>query len=150
MQSTRITDLPGLMYLWKLDNLYLAGQPELNSWNDIKKLGVDIVINLRSETEMDFSDQENKMKELGIESQQFPIIVNGKLDAHNCNKLSNLIEQDKTYFIHCGSANRVGAWLITYLVFKKGLEFDQAVEIATQSGLTNPGFIDQAEDVIEG
>lgn len=148
MSSNRITDIPGLMHLWKLDNLYLAGQPSANSWETIKELGVTKIINLRDESEMDFSGEVKALKDLGMEYEQFPICKGGALLADNCEKLSKMIEGEGPHFIHCGSANRVGGWLITYLTKYKGIDFEQAVEIAQENGLSNPGFIDQAEEII--
>jgi protein tyrosine phosphatase (PTP) superfamily phosphohydrolase (DUF442 family) len=147
MNEKRITDIPGLLHLWKVDNLYLAGQPSANSWDHIKKLNVKKVINLRDASEMDFSGEEAALKDLGIEYEQFPIVKGGALLADNCEKLSEMLNTQEEFFIHCGSANRVGGWLITYLSKHRGLEFDQAVEVAQRNGLSNPGFIDQAEEI---
>ncbi|MFT6631180.1 MAG: protein tyrosine phosphatase (PTP) superfamily phosphohydrolase (DUF442 family) [Bacteriovoracaceae bacterium] len=149
MASNRITDIPGLMHLWKVDNLYLAGQPSANSWEAIKALGVSKVINLRDESEMDFTGEVKVIKELGMEYEQFPIVKGGALLADNCERLSQMLNDTEPHFIHCGSANRVGGWLITYLTKHKGMDFEAAVEIAQENGLSNPGFIDQAEEILK-
>lgn len=149
MKSTRITDVPGMMHLWKLDNFYLAGQPQPESIEAIKDMGIKKVFNLRGAGELDFSWEEARLKELGIAYEQFPIVTENGLDADNCKKLTDQLNDSDTFFIHCGSANRVGAWLITYLVEKKGMDFDEAVDLALESGLSNPGFVEQAIKVIE-
>jgi protein tyrosine phosphatase (PTP) superfamily phosphohydrolase (DUF442 family) len=148
MESKRITDIPGLMHLWKVDNLYLAGQPQDVSWEHIKKLGVKSIINLRNESEMDFSAEIAIVGELGLDYHQFPIVEGGQLVAENCSKLSEMLNTTDPHFIHCGSANRVGGWLITYLTKYRKMSFDDAVEIAQGNGLSNAGFIDQAELII--
>ncbi len=148
METKRITDIPGLAYLWKVDNLYLAGQPSPESWEKIKELGVKKVFNLRDSAEMDFSAEEQVLKELGIDYEQFPIVVGGQLNRENCERLSSQLDETTPQFIHCGSANRVAGWLITYLTKHRGLSFDEAVEIAQENGLSNPGFIEQAEELI--
>lgn len=148
MKTKRITDIPGLMHLWQVDNLYLAGQPQDMSWDHIKELGVKKVINLRGEHEMDFSEEVKNVESRDLEYHQFPIVENGQLSAANCKKLSDMLNEDEPFFIHCGTANRVGGWLITYLSQYRGLSFDEAVDIAQENGLSNPGFIDQAEDII--
>ena len=147
MNEKRITDIPGLSNLWKVDNLYLAGQPSANSWDHIAKLNIKKVINLRDTSEMDFSGQEEALSKLGIAYEQFPIVKGGALLEDNCEKLSEMLNTEDEFFIHCGSANRVGGWLITYLTKHRGLDFDTAVEIAERNGLSNPGFIDQAEKI---
>ena len=150
METRRITDIPGMLYLWKVDDIYLAGQPDANSWEHIKNLGIQKIINLRDENEMDFSGEIKVVKELGMDYVQFPIVKGGGLLADNCQKLSEIIQQDTgPHFIHCGSANRVAGWLITHLVRYKNMDFEKAVEIAQENGLSNPGFIDQAQEIIK-
>ena len=63
-------------------------------------------------------------------------------------KLSSMVNDTEIPFIHCGTANRVGAWLIVHLVKEKGMDFEAAVEVASNNGLTNPAFIEQAEDIL--
>lgn len=147
MQGKRITDVPGLAYLWQVDNLYLAGQPSPDSWKPLKDLGITKIINLRGEGEMDFAGEIADIKAQEMEYEQFPIVVNGELSAENCKKLSDMIEGEGPHFIHCGSANRVGGWLITYLNMYKNIDFDEAVDIAAANGLTNPGFVDHARRI---
>lgn len=148
MSSNRITDMPGMMYLWKYENLYLAGQPTPETLPSLREAAVKKVFNLRDNGEMDFSWEEQGLKELGIDYEQFPIVTENGLDAGNCKHLSDQLNETDTFFIHCGSANRVGAWLITYLVKYRGADFEDAVEIAMNSGLASPGFIEQAEGII--
>lgn len=149
MQSTRITDIPGLMHLWKLDNLYLAGQPSPESLQSLKELGIKKVFNLRNEAEADFSWEEKSLEDLGIDYEQFPIVTEQGLDAKNCERLSKQLNEKEPFFIHCGSANRVGGWLVTYLVKHRGMDFEEAVDTAMNSGLANPAFADQALRIIE-
>ena len=137
--------------MWKLDNLYLSGQPSANSWEAIKDLGIKKIINLRDESEMDFSGEISTIEKLGMEYIQLPITKGGALLADNCKKLSDIIEADGNgpHFIHCGTANRVGGWLMTYLSGYKGVDFEEAIDIATENGLTNVGFIDQAREIVK-
>lgn len=148
MKTQRITDIDGLNFLWQVDNLYCAGQPSLESFSQIKALGVNKVFNLRDISEMDFSFEEKACKELGMEYNQFPLMVDGELSAEACHRLSESINETDKWFIHCGSANRIGAWLITYLVKYRNMGFEQAVEVASNNGLTNSGFIEQARAII--
>ncbi|MEX0798987.1 MAG: hypothetical protein WD025_06065 [Bacteriovoracaceae bacterium] len=149
MKSTRMTDVPGLNHLWKLENLYLAGQPGEETMEAIKELGIKKVFNLRNPSEMDFDWEEKKLKDLGIDYEQFPIVTEIGLNPDNCKKLSEQLNEQDNFFIHCGTANRVGGWLITYLVQYKNMDFEDAVELASESGLSNPAFIDQAMQVIQ-
>lgn len=148
METKRITTIPGLNHLWQVDNLFLAGQPTLDSVTGIKELGVTKVINLRGEDEMDFNAERDSFKAASISYEQFPLLVDKRLTREKTEKLSKIVDAEAKPFIHCGTANRVGAWLITYLVEYKGMEFEQAVDIASENGLTNPAFIEQAQEIL--
>ncbi len=145
----RVTDISGLNTLFKYDNFYIAGQPNLNAWDEIKKLNIKKVFNIRGQGEMDFSEQEAKLKELGLDYEQFPIIEDGSIIKENVLKLSEGVDEKENFFIHCGSANRVAVWLIIYLVKYKNIDFEDAVDIATKNGLVNSVFIDQAVNICE-
>lgn len=149
MQGKRLTSIPGLMYLWKVDNLYLAGQPQDISWEAIEKLNIKKVFNLRGEDEADFSFQEGFVSENKLDYEQFPICKNGALIPEACERLSSQLNEEDNFFIHCGSANRVGGWLMTYLTQYRGMSFEDAVEVAQENGLSNPAFIEQAQEIIE-
>ena len=149
MDSTRVTDIPGLNFCWKVGENYLAGQPPIDSFEKIKEMGVERVFNLRNRGEDDFSAEEQKCKELGMEYYHIPIIVDGSLNAANCEKLSQLIKDNKNNFVHCVSANRVNGWFITHLTKYENMDFEDAVDLASMSGLTNPSFIEQAQLVLD-
>jgi protein tyrosine phosphatase (PTP) superfamily phosphohydrolase (DUF442 family) len=149
MQTKRINDVPGLMYLWQVDNLYLAGQPSEVSFDKLKDMGFKKIFNMRSADECDFSFETQACQRLNMEYIQFPIVENGMLVPANCKKLSDMLNRDEKFFIHCGSANRIAAWLMTYLPLYRNIPFDQAVEIAMDNGLSNPGFIEQARQIVE-
>lgn len=149
--TNRVTDIPGLAHLWVLDNLYLAGQPQMEeTWTELAKRGVKKVINTRSEGEADFTSDMAKAKELGMEYVQIPVMGASGLDAEACEAISNAINEGETTMIHCGTANRVGGWLMTHLAGKQGMEFEKAIEVASNNGLSNPGFIEQAEAIVKG
>lgn len=149
METKRITTIPGLNHLWKVDNIYLAGQPSLDSVAGIKELGVSKVFNLRGKDEMDFGPEEDAFKAADLSYEHYPLLdENKRLSKERTDKLSKMVEAEDTVFIHCGSANRVAAWLITYLVEYKGMEFEDAVDVASENGLSSPAFIEQAQEIM--
>lgn len=148
MKQARITDFPELPYLWQVDNLYLAGQPSANSLKAFADKGIKKIINIRAQEEMDFSPEEQLCTQLGMEYIQVPIMQNGELSADNCKKLNGLIDDTTDVVVHCGTANRVAGWLITYLVEKKQLDFEAAVDVASNNGLASPALIPQAQKVL--
>lgn len=146
MTPKRITDVNGLMHLYKVENFYFAGQPNSDAIKEMKSRGVKRVINLRSPSEMDFTPEKNLCDELGLEYIELPLLEDGKFNASNVKKLNDLLgNTTEPEFIHCGTANRVAGWAITYLVERKGMDFDDAVDIASEAGLSNFSFADEAK-----
>ena len=150
METKRLNDVPGLMYLWQVDNIYLAGQPSEESFDKLKEMGISKILNMRSADEIDFKFEIDACERLGFEYFQFPIVKDGELIPEQCKKLSEMINTEEKWFIHCGSANRIAAWLMTYLPVYRNMSFDEGVEIAMNNGLTNPGYIEQARKIVEG
>lgn len=148
METKRLNNVPGLMFLWQVDNLLLAGQPDEESFETLKEMGVTKVFNLRGESEMDFSFEKEACERLRMGYVQFPLVEAGQLIPENCEKLSNMIDENEKWFIHCGSANRIAGWLMTYLTKYRKMTFEQATEIAMNNGLSNPGFIEQARQIV--
>ena len=150
METKRLNDVPGLMHLWQVDNLLIAGQPSEESFAKFSEMGIKKVFNLRSINEVDFSFEVDACQKFGFEYTQIPIVSDGELIPQACEELSSLVNADEVILIHCGSANRVAAWLMTYLSTRRNIKFDDAVDIATNSGLSNPAFIEQARKIVEG
>lgn len=148
MQTQRLNTVPGLMFFWQVDNIFLAGQPAEESFDSLKEMGFTKVLNMRSEDECDFSFEKGACARLDLEYIQFPIVKDGQLIAENCKKLSDMLNADDKWFVHCGSANRIAGWLMTYLTLYRGMNFDDATKIAMENGLSNPGFIEQARKIV--
>lgn len=148
METKRLNNVPGLMHLWQVDNLFVAGQPSEESFSKLKELGVTKVFNMRSIDECDFTFETEACKGLEIEYVQFPIVSNGELIPEACKRLSELLDKENNLFIHCGSANRIAAWLMTYLPLYRDMSFDEATQVAMENGLSNPGFIEQARKIV--
>lgn len=149
METKRLNDVRGLMYLWQVDNIFIAGQPNEESFDKLSEMGITKILNMRSANECDFTFETEACKRLGLEYIQFPIVKDGELIPENCKKLSNLIDEKEKWFIHCGSANRIAAWLMTYLPLYRGMSFEEATKIAMENGLSNPGYIEQARKIVE-
>ena len=144
----KVEGVIGINFLFKYENLYLAGQPTAEITSFLKENNVKSVINLRSHGEVDDLAFRESVAGAEIEYIQIPIMGTGGLDKAACGEVSKLLNDNDTFFIHCGTANRVGGWLITDLVSRKGQDFDQAVEIALQNGLTNPALIQMAKSLV--
>lgn len=145
----RPENVPGVKNLFKLENLYIASQPTDDSFSWIKEQNIQKVINLRDFDEMDFEFEKSLCREANIEYHQFPITKEGKFITENIKKLNELIaDKNNNYFVHCGTANRVIAWLLIYLPTHKDMSFDETKKLAMQMGFTNEKFVLEAQDFL--
>ena len=150
--TTRVADVPDLVQLWQYKNLLLGGQPGDRAWDGIKAKNIVAVINLRAPSEADFAKDKLRAEGIGIQYHQIPLLLDGKISKEAAKEISEIVSahgSEEKILVHCGSANRVAGWLIVHLA-KAGMDFNEAVEIAKQSGLSNPAFIEQAEMIIKG
>ena len=144
----KLKNVPGLETVFKLDNIYIASQPTEEAFEWITSKSISKVINLRDFDEMDFNFEKKLCSDAKIEYHQFPVTLNGKLITENLKKLNNLVKNNnENYLIHCGSANRVIAWLLTYLPSHKNISFKDAEILTRDMGLTNENFINEARDL---
>lgn len=153
MQCQRLNNVPDLTQFWQVDNLFIAGQPSEESFEMLAKMGFTKIFNMRSENESDFNFEIEACQRLGMEYIQFPIVENGELIPDHCKKLTECIDAEinaeNKCLIHCGSGNRIAAWLMTYLPLSRGISFEEAVQIAMNNGLSSPAFIEQAKKIVE-
>ena len=54
----------------------------------------------------------------------------------------------KPVFVHCGSANRVGAVWLVHRVLDDKVPLDRALKEAKKVGLRAPAYVDKAKDYI--
>ena len=131
------------------ENLFLGGAPSAVTLEVLNKEGIKQVFNLRSIGESDNTGDEEFCNQNNIEYYHIPAMGIAGLDKEAASDINDKINPDEVCFVHCASGNRVAGWLITYLVTKKGMDFEAAVEIAQEAGLRTVDFIYQAEEIIE-
>ena len=144
----KVNNIPGVDRVFRFENLYISSQPSNETLEWVRDQSINKVINLRDLDEMDFEFERNFCEKNQIDYHQFPITCNGNFITENLKKLNQLIEnKSENYFIHCGSANRVIAWLLTYLPSHKNISFIDSEKMVREMGLTNDNFIDQARNI---
>lgn len=149
MRAKRLTSINGVTHLFQVGDFYFAGQPSFDALAEIQKLGVKRIINLRNTEEMDSDQEKEACEKLGLDYFHIPLFENGQFNKENMTLLNDLISSESApHFIHCASANRVAAWGITYFVNTLGMDFDEACELAMESGLSNFNFIEVARDYL--
>ncbi len=135
--------------LHALGDIYLAGQPSPEDFQEFKIRGVKSVLNLRTKDEMDF-DEAKTLKSLGLEYHHVPIAGPDSLTDENFDKLRKLLneKQQRPMLLHCTAANRVGAVWLAHRVLDGGLTYDAALAEAKTVGLKTPALEAKAKDYI--
>jgi uncharacterized protein (TIGR01244 family) len=120
-----------------------GGATDVSALDGLKADGFKSVINLRQATEQGANVEQSqaKAKELGLN--YFHLPFNGaapdpKIVDQFLGVVSNKANQP--VFIHCGSANRVGAVWLVKRVLQDGWPVDKATTEAKAIGLTAPGL----------
>ena len=130
-------NITGIDNFRKIDNkLWVGAQPSIEQIKQLKELGVKRIINLRPDKEMTFNE-EKIVKEQGIE--YFNISISGAQDINfeNSEKVMALLNSTTSgVYLHCASANRVGA-LLALNATKKGASLEEAMSIGKASGLSS-------------
>ncbi len=135
--------------LHALGDIYLAGQPSPEDFQEFKKRGVKSVLNLRTKEELDF-DEAKTIKNLGLEYHHIPIAGPDSLTDENFDKLRKLLneKEQRPMVLHCTAANRVGAVWLAHRVLDGGLTYDAALAEAKTVGLKTPALEAKAKDYI--
>lgn len=120
--------------LYSFRNFYLGGQPNFEELQWLKKDGINMVVNLRSDKEnKEFSDlafnEENVIKNLGIEYCSIPVDGLKDYTPEKLNEFIQNVAKGKKVFIHCASAGRASDFFIAYLVKSKGYTVNEATEV---------------------
>ncbi len=126
-----------------------GGQPAMSDLEKMKEQGVKAVLNLRRAEEYNAEEEAAKVKELGLA--YFHIPVNGAepKDEQAAEFLKITSDrQNRPLFIHCSSANRVGAfWMIRRVLVDKWT-VEKAEEEAVKMGIRLPALKTFARDYI--
>ena len=140
-QSPTKMDLPGARNVTRVDATIACGgatPPEAST--ELKKLGFTSIINLRREQEQGVDIPASKAAAQAAGLKYIHIPVDGaNPDPKSVETFLAAVSDraNQPAYIHCGSANRVGAmWLIKRVVVD-GWDVAKATEEAVTIGLTN-------------
>ena len=129
-------------------NLIFSGQFSSDDLPSMKLLGIQRVISLRNEGEIDF-DESTAVTDADLEFQRVPFATEEALTDDVFNKVRDLLRDDsQKTLLHCGSANRVGGVWLAYRVLDQGVEVDTALAEAKKLGLKAPFIERKALDYI--
>jgi len=127
-----------------------GGQPTMEQLTALKSEGVTTIINLRTTQEYDAAAEEAKAKELGLRYFNIPVASSGPKDEQAAEFLKLTDDpKNRPAFIHCASANRVGAFWMIRRVLRDNWTMDAAKAEAQKIGLRAQVLTDFATQYIE-
>jgi len=142
MPSAQKMEKPGITNYTKVDAVVACGgATETSALEGLKKDGFKTVINLREASESGANVDENaaKAKALGLNYLHIP--MNGQ--APQAKTLDDFLaaisnKDNQPVYIHCASANRVGAVWLVKRVMQDGWPIPKATDEAKMIGLRSP------------
>lgn len=140
-QSPTKVDLPGARNVTRVDaTIMCAGATTPETSTELKKLGFNSIINLRRDGEPGVDISASRTAATGAGLKYIHIPVDGtNPDAKSVETFLAAVtdKANQPAYIHCGSANRVGAmWLIKRVVVD-GWDIPKATDEAVAIGLTS-------------
>lgn len=144
LQSPVKETLPGATNVTRIDaTVACAGATSAEAFPELKRRGFASVVNLRREDEpgADIPGAKAAAASAGLAYIHIPV-DGSRPSAESANAFLEAVTSraNQPVFIHCASANRVGAmWLIKRVVID-GWEMDRAVAEAEAIGLTSPAL----------
>jgi uncharacterized protein (TIGR01244 family) len=133
------------------EQICTGGQPTLEDLERMKAEGIKAIISLRRHGESNFHAEEEsaRAKELGLRYFSIPVDSNAPKDEQVEEFLKIMKDpENRPVFIHCQSANRVGAFWMIRRVLVDGWKLDDAVKEAEKIGLSNSRTREFALDYI--
>jgi uncharacterized protein (TIGR01244 family) len=137
-------DYPGVTNFTRVDaTVACGGATEVATLELLKKDGFKSVINLRmaSEPGVNLEQNQAKAKELGLNYVHIPFSA-GTPDPKVIDAFLATIadKANQPAYVHCGSAQRVGAVWLAKRVMQDNYSIEKATDEAKAIGLTNPGL----------
>jgi uncharacterized protein (TIGR01244 family) len=127
-----------------------GGQPSLADLEKMKAEGVRAIINLRQPGEHNAEEEAAKAKELGLRYVHIPVNGREPKDEYAEEFLKATDDPaNRPAFIHCATANRVGALWMIRRVLRDGWSLEDAETEARKIGLRSSVLVDFAKSYIE-
>ena len=130
--------VPGIEPLARAGRMLFGGQPDAAA---IKRLaeqeGVAMLINLRQPQEMEKLgfDAPAACESCGVKYVNVPVAM--PFSKAEVEQFANAVESTEgSVLVHCATSNRVGAIWAAYLVTRKDVPVDEAIEIGRSAGMT--------------
>lgn len=145
-------EVPGITNFSRVDaTVGCGGATQPSAMSELKKQGFVSVVNLRLATEPGANVDEGRTaaQSAGLKYIHLPFDASKPDPTVIENFLTAVSDRsNQPVYIHCGSANRVGAVWMIKRALKDGWEIDRAREEAEAIGLTTPRLKDFATEYI--
>ena len=133
------------------ERIATGGQPSDAAFAKLAANGYRSVLSLRTASEgIDVKHEQEAVEKAGLRYVSIPV-VSSSPKPDQVTEFINAVKDkaNQPMLIHCGSANRVGAFWMIYRVVEQGWSEDKALEEAIKIGLTSPGLKTFAHEYIE-
>ncbi len=136
-------------FLWINTEICTAGQPTDDHLKQLQEQGVKAVLNIRRPREHDAEAEAAAVRALGMKYFNIPVDGSNIQDEQVAGFLDIVAkEENQPLFIHCGSANRVGAFWMIRRAIVDGWTVERAEDEARRVGMRSPGLVEFARDYI--
>ena len=136
-------------FLWINTEVCSAGQPTTEHLRQLKEQGVKAVLNLRRPSEYNEGAESAAVRKMGMKYFNIPVDSANMKDAYVEGFLRIVSEPAyRPIFVHCASANRVGAFWMIKRVVMDGWPVERAEREAHRIGLRSPTLVGFARDYI--
>ena len=149
---TNAQEVPPIRNFVRLSDDFCTGaQPRLEHFEKLKADGVKSILNLRPAGEHRAAEEEAKVKELGLQYFNIPVVF-GEPKKEQVAEFFKITDERKNFpiFIHCAAGIRVGAFWFIRRVLRDGWTVEAAEKEADEVGLReSPHWKEFARKYIE-
>ncbi|HJZ68907.1 MAG TPA: protein tyrosine phosphatase family protein [Blastocatellia bacterium] len=138
IQQTLKDDAPHIVCID--ERFATAGQPNDSAYAKLAENGYRAVLSLRTSSEgFGLAHEKEMVEKAGLRFINIPVVTTAP-KPEQVTEFINAVKDksNQPMLIHCGSANRVGAFWMIYRVVEQGWSEEKALEEAVKIGLTNP------------
>jgi protein tyrosine phosphatase (PTP) superfamily phosphohydrolase (DUF442 family) len=128
-----------------------GGQPTAEQLAAFKAAGGVLVLDIRDPMEARPFNEPAKVKELGLEYVNIPVVA-GQVNEAILERILDVVRknQGRQILFHCASGNRVGGALIPHLMLDLGMEEEDAIAEAMRIGLRSPEMMQWGLEYVAG
>lgn len=128
-----------------LPGVVTAGQPTPDELERLAEAGYKTILDLRAPEEPRGYDEEAAARDAKMEYVNIPVTP-ATLADEDFDRFRELMRDParRPIVVHCGTANRVGALLIPYLILDEGKDPEDAFRVAVDVGLRSQELADAA------